>query len=204
MAGRFLYLIRHGEATDAGVLSQNGEQQARLAGERLRDVPLTAIHHSPQARARRTAEILSGYLPGIPVRESELIDDVLPSDPDLCQLPAAYASFVSSYPPEERADGAKIARAALGEFAGPPGGAADADAHELLVTHNFVIGWFVRDALGAEDWRWLGLNQQNAALTVIIYRPELPPALVSFNDASHLTRPLRWTGFPAALRPATC
>jgi serine/threonine-protein phosphatase PGAM5 len=202
MASRFLYLLRHGEATEEGGLSQNGEHQARLAGERLRDIPMSAVHHSPQPRAARTAQIVGGYLPGVRVLESELIDDYIPSDPDLGQLPAAYASFVSTYPAEDRAAGAELARGALDRFAGP--GPADSDSHELLVTHNFVIGWFVRDALGAEDWRWLGLNQQNAALSIIMYRHGMPPALVSFNDAAHLTRPLRWTGFPAALRPATC
>jgi hypothetical protein len=30
---------------------------------------------------------------------------------------------------------------------GPPGPAGGAE-HELLITHNFVIGWFVREALG--------------------------------------------------------
>jgi serine/threonine-protein phosphatase PGAM5 len=199
MASRFLYLMRHGEATQDGVLSQRGEHQARLTGERLRDVPLSAIRHSPQARAVRTAEIVAGYLPGVPVLESGLIDDYIPSDPDPGQLPAAYASFIATYTPEERAAGAELARAAIGRLAGP--GRADADTYELLVTHNFLIGWFVRDALGADDWRWLGLNQQNAALTTIMYRHGLPPALVSFNDAAHLTTPLRWTGFPAALRP---
>jgi serine/threonine-protein phosphatase PGAM5 len=202
MASRFLYLMRHGEATEDGVLSTNGEQQARLTGERLREVPLAAIHHSPQLRAVRTAEIVAGYLPGVPVQQSGLLDDYLPSDPDLSQLPAPYASFVTGYTAAERAEGAGLARSALDRFAGP--GPDGRDSHELLVTHNFLVGWFVRDALNAEDWRWLGLNQQNAALTVIMYRPQMPPSLVSFNDAAHLTRPLRWTGFPAALRPATC
>jgi serine/threonine-protein phosphatase PGAM5 len=201
MASRFLYLMRHGEATEDGQLSPNGEHQARLTGERLRDIPLSGIQHSPQSRAVRTAEIISGYVPGVPVAESQLIDDYIPSDPDLSELPAPFAGFVSAYSPEERARGAELARCATDRFAGP--GPLDYDTHELLITHNFLIGWFVRDALGAADWRWLGLNQQNAALTVIMYRAEMPPALISFNAASPLTRPLRWTGFPAALRPAT-
>jgi serine/threonine-protein phosphatase PGAM5 len=202
MASRFLYLVRHGEAGDDGLLTINGEQQARLTGERLRDVPLSAICHSPQPRAARTAEIVAGYL-GIPATVSDLLDDYIPSDPDIAELPPAYASFVSAYSREERVAGAQLSRAAVEKFGGPPDPYADADSHELLVTHNFLIGWFVRDALGASDWRWLGLNQQNAALTVIMYRPEMPAALVSFNDASHLTRPLRWTGFPPAIRPAS-
>jgi serine/threonine-protein phosphatase PGAM5 len=201
MASRFLYLLRHGEASRDGTLTVTGEQQAHLTGERLRGTPLAAIHHSPQPRAARTAEIIGGYLPGVPVLESVLIDDYIPSDPDPAELPAPYATLVGTYSPPERSAGAALALDALERFAAP--GPPDADSHELLVTHNFVIGWFVRDALGAANWRWLGLNQQNAALTAIMYRHDVPPALVSFNDAAHLTRPLRWTGFPAALRPAT-
>lgn len=201
MASRFLYLMRHGAATEEGILSRTGEHQARLTGERLRDAPLAAIYHSPQQRAARTAEIIAGYLHTVPASMSELLDDYLPSDPDLGQLPADYASFLSAYEPGARAAGARLAQQALEQFARP--GTADTDTHELLITHNFLIGWFVRDALGAAEWRWLGLNLQNAALTVLMYRPEMPPSLLSFNDAAHLTRPLRWTGFPAALRPAT-
>ncbi|HSR86587.1 MAG TPA: histidine phosphatase family protein [Streptosporangiaceae bacterium] len=202
MASRFLYLLRHGEAAQDGSLTVSGEQQAHLTGERLRGVPLAAIHHSPQARAVRTAQIIGGYLPGVLVLESVLIDDYIPSDPDPAELPGPHARLVETYSRPERSVGAGLALEALERFAvaGPP----DADSHELLITHNFVIGWFVRDALGAADWRWLGLNQQNAALTVIMYSHGMPPALVSFNDAAHLTGPLRWTGFPAALRPATC
>ena len=58
-------------------------------------------------------------------------------------------------------------------------------------------------ALAAPSWRWLGLNQMNCALSVIAYRAGLPPSLISFNDAGHLTPELRWNGFPAAVRPAS-
>jgi hypothetical protein len=51
------------------------------------------------------------------------------------------------------------------------------------VTHNFLIGWLVSQAMGAPPWRWLGLNQMNCALTVIAYQPGLPAGLISFNDA---------------------
>ena len=49
--------------------------------------------------------------------------------------------------------------------------------------------------------RWLGLSSANAALTVIEYRPSVPPSIVIFNDMSHLRRDLQWTGFPETLRP---
>ncbi len=75
--------------------------------------------------------------------------------------------------------------------------------YELVVTHNFLIGWLVSQAMGAPPWRWLGLNQMNCAVTVIAYLPGLPAGLISFNDAGHLPPRLRWTGFPAAVRPAS-
>ena len=202
MTGRFLYLMRHGEAGEDGELTGTGEEQARLAGERLGAVPLTGIFHSPQSRAVRTAQIVARCVPGVSPAASELLDDYIPSDPDLAGLPASYGRLVNAYSPAERLAGARLARSALARFGGPGAAAGSGtDEHELLVTHNFLIGWFVRDALGAPDWRWLGLNQQNCALTVLLYRAGMPPALVSFNDVGHRTESLRWTGFPAGLRP---
>ena len=76
------------------------------------------------------------------------------------------------------------------------------DRYELLVTHNFLIGWLVSQAVNGPPWRWLGLNQMNCAVTIIAYQPVLPPSLILFNDAGHLPHALRWTGFPPSLRPA--
>jgi probable phosphoglycerate mutase len=58
----------------------------------------------------------------------------------------------------------------------------------------------VRHALDSPDWRWLGLNQANAALTVIRCTTDRPPMLAGMNDMTHLPPDLRWTGFPDALR----
>ena len=196
----FLYLVRHGEAAPHdGPLSPAGERQARLTGERLRDVPLSAIQHGPLPRAAQTASLIAAYFPGVPVAASDLAGDYLPSDPGPDGLPPSYASFVAGFSAAERAEGPRLAAAAIGRFtrAGP----GDGDDHELVVTHNFLIGWLVSQALAAPSWRWLGLNQMNCALTVIACRPGLPPSLISFNDAGHLPPELRWTGFPAAVRP---
>ena len=74
------------------------------------------------------------------------------------------------------------------------------DRRDLVITHNFLIAWLVREALEAPDWRWLGQNAANAALTVIRYAPERPPTLLVWNDTRHLPDELRWTGFPEELR----
>jgi serine/threonine-protein phosphatase PGAM5 len=196
---RFLYVIRHGAASPHdGPLSDVGQEQARLTGQRLREVPLTAIWHGPLPRAAQTAAIIAEDFPHLPVAASELAGDYIPSDPEPAELPPAYARFVGSYTPAERAQGAVLAAAAIERFTEAGG---DDDIHELLVTHNFLIGCLVSHALDAPSWRWLGLNQMNCALTVLAYETSMPPRLISFNDAGHLPPALRWTGFPPAARP---
>ena len=195
MATRHIYLARHGEAGRDGMLSAAGREQADLLGRRLRAAGLTTVFCSPVPRAAQTAELVTAHLPGVTSQPLELAGDYPPPAGD-ADLPPGYAKLISSFSPAELAAGASLAAAAVERFARP----AEADARELIVTHNFLIGWFIRDALGAPDWRWLGLNQCNAALTVIRYASGYPPALVSFNDMDHLPAGLRWTGFPAELR----
>jgi probable phosphoglycerate mutase len=202
MASRFLYLVRHGEAAEGGGLSDAGEEQARRTGERLKNLRVDRIHHSPLPRAAQTARLIAGWLPGVPVAESAVVGDYIPADLDSAVLPPSHARLVNGYTIAQRNEGAALARAAIEQFAGPAGEGPAGDVHDLIVTHNFLIGWFIAHALHAPDWRWIGLNQQNCALTVILYQRGLPPALVSFNDAAHLPDQLRWTGFPAQLRPA--
>lgn len=205
-AFRHLYITRHGEASRAGVLTANGERQAVLLGERLRGVPLAAVHHGPLPRARRTAELIIGALGDRftgTVHESAEAGDYVPYVPRPGELPAdsveTLTRFVSLTSAEERERGPALARAALRGFTGPVDG--DQPRHELLVTHNFLIGWLVRAALDAPDWRWLGVNHCNAALTVIRYAPGIPASVMIFNDMAHLPSDLRWTGFPPELRP---
>jgi broad specificity phosphatase PhoE len=196
---RFLYLVRHGDASPHdGPLSALGREQSRLLGERLRTVPLTGIEHGPLPRAAQTAALIAAVSPGVPVSVSELAGDYVPPVGD-AELPAPYTGFLGQFSPAERARGRELAHAAIERYAqpGPPGD----DQHELVVTHNFLIGWLVSQALGAPAWRWLGLNQMNAALSVIAYSPAPPSRLVIFNDAAHLPLRLRWTGFPPAATP---
>jgi probable phosphoglycerate mutase len=45
----------------------------------------------------------------------------------------------------------------------------------------------VSRALAAPEWRWLGMNQMNCALTGDRYQPAMPAGLISFSAAGHLT-----------------
>ena len=196
MASTLLYLVRHGARQhppaggdpDPG-LSPLGKQQARLLGPRLADVPFDVLLHSPLRRATQTAQILSGYLPGVPVRPSGLLRDRTagPAGDQDGTLPEQYRAFLDKVPPDERDPGAQHLNAAVDQLMTT----GSSDRCELLVTHNYVIGWFVRHALDAPWWRFIGLYQVNCSLTIIEASAGAPPVLVSFNDVGHLPVPLR-------------
>jgi probable phosphoglycerate mutase len=193
---RTLYLARHGEAS--GSLTDAGRSQALLLGERLASVPLTGVFHSPVKRAAETAALVCSALQDIPVSVSPLVGDYLPYAPSAAELAPEFASValahVADYSTQQHETGPGLANRALAEFTAP------VPRSDLIITHSQIVCWFVRAALGAPAARWLGINAANAALTIIQYRPGWPPALVTFNDQSHLPPALRWTGFPPERR----
>jgi probable phosphoglycerate mutase len=195
-ATRYLYLARHGQALpDESGLTETGRRQAVLLGERLREVPISVVHHGPLARASQTASLIAGQLDGVPLRRSEVAGDYVPYMPDKDELPEDTAGYLLRFldwvTEEDREEGAALAAQALERFTGPAEGPAGEERHELVVTHNFLVGWLVRAALDAPKWRWLGLNHGNAALTVIRYTPGRLPALLSWNDSGHIPAGLR-------------
>ncbi|NDL56556.1 histidine phosphatase family protein [Phytoactinopolyspora mesophila] len=199
MATRYLYVARHGDADALGNLTNTGREQTRLLGKRLTHLPIAAVWHSPLPRAADSARELDLFLGGsAPVAEAPELIDHVPYVPTPEETPPSWAPFFDGYGPEEAAAGHKIAQSLTTRFALAPEG--DEDLHEVLITHAYPIAWLIRDALDAPPVRWLGLSSANAALTVIEYRPSVPPSISMFNDMSHLRHELRWTGFPKTLR----
>jgi probable phosphoglycerate mutase len=198
MGTRHLYLARHGMADTIGELTNIGRRQASLLGERLATIPVDAVWHSPLPRAVATAQALARHLPRVAVVEAAELIDHVPYVPSPTETPPAWAAFFDGYD-DEAASGHRLAQALVTRFTTV--NSEGVDTHEVLVTHAFQIAWLVRHALDAPPPRWLGLNSANTALTVIECRVGLPPALVMFNDMSHLPPDLRWTGFPDAIRP---
>jgi broad specificity phosphatase PhoE len=193
---RYLYLVRHGEQQDAehglpdGPLSARGVRQARAIAERLGGVPFSSAWTSPLQRARETARIMTERMPAIEPEPSTLLMDCIPSGPGP-DMPHAFSAFFGGVSEEEIEAGEAQMADALAEWMTP----SRDDRHDLLITHNFVIGSFVRAAFGAEPWRWLGVNQANCGLTIIRVRTLKPPVLVTHNDLGHLPPELR-TGLP--------
>lgn len=195
MATRHLYVVRHGAADPFGELTEVGQRQSELVGERLAALPIGAVWHSPLSRAVRSAQIVGEHLPGVAAREAAELVDHVPYVPK--EMPSAWAGVFDGCDTEEAAAGARLADALIGRFARP----AEAETHEVLVTHAYPVAWLVRHALDAPPARWLGLSCGNAALTVIEYRDGLAPTLLLYNDMGHLPPELRWTGFEPGARP---
>ncbi|MFE7456904.1 histidine phosphatase family protein [Streptomyces sp. NPDC057554] len=169
-------------------------------------MPVDTVWHLLLPRAAASARTTAEHLLGVRVTEApELIDHVryiphITCVPDADEMPPSWAGFFDGYDETEAASGRRTADALVARFTRPPEPTAP-DTHELLVTHAYPIAWLVRDALGAPSVRWLGLDSASTGLTVIEYRTGLPPVLVMFNDLSHLSADLRWTGFRGAPRP---
>ncbi|MFC4591536.1 histidine phosphatase family protein [Sphaerisporangium corydalis] len=200
MSTRHLYLARHGAADAFGRLTDIGHRQAGLLGERLAGLPVETVWHSPLPRAAASARELARHLPDVPVAEAAELVDHVPYVPAAAETPPSWTGFFDGFDDAEAASGHRLAEALVARFA-TAGPATRPVTHEVLVTHAYQIAWLVRHALDAPPSRWLGLNSANTALTVIEYRDALPPAIVMFNDMSHLPPGLRWTGFPGGTRP---
>lgn len=192
----YLYLVRHGEQRDAeyglpdGPLSERGKRQAWAIAERLGGVPFTGAWHSPLTRASETARIMTERMPALESAPSALLMDCIPSGPTP-DMPQAFLPFFGGVTTQEVEAGEAQMTDAVAEWLTP----AREDRHDLLITHNFVIAWFVRETFGAAAWRWLGVNQANCGLTIIRVRSSKPPVLITHNDLGHLPVELR-TGIP--------
>jgi probable phosphoglycerate mutase len=195
MATRHLYLVRHGAADPFGRLTDVGQRQSELIGQRLAGQPVDVVWHSPLPRAVRSARVIGTSLPDVAVREAPELIDHIPHIPD--PLPPAWAAFFDGYGSDEAAEAKRRGDALTERFARP----AEIETHEVLVTHAYPVAWLLRHALDTPPERWLGLDCGNAALTVIEYRDGMAPTVLLYNDMGHLPAELRWTGFGAGVRP---
>ncbi|WP_439594049.1 histidine phosphatase family protein [Microbacterium sp.] len=192
----YIYLVRHGEHQDAeygltdGPLSPRGRRQASLLADRLSGVAFDAVWHSPLMRAAQTAEAVAERMPSASPQPSALLFDCVPTGMT-DETPAVFEPFFGSVTGAEVEAGRAQMADAVSEFLVRKSG----EVHDLIITHNFVIGWFVREVLQAPDWRWMTLNQAHCGLTVLAQKQGRPWTLVSHNDLAHLPVELR-TGLP--------
>lgn len=192
----YIYLVRHGEHQDAeyglsdGPLSPRGRRQASLLADRLSGIAFDGVWHSPLMRAAQTASAVAERMPSASPEPSALLFDCVPTGMT-DETPAVFEPFFGSFTEAEVDAGRAQMSDAVSEFLVRKSG----EVHELIITHNFVIGWFVREVLQAPEWRWMTLNQAHCGLTVLSQKQGRPWTLVSHNDLAHLPVELR-TGLP--------
>lgn len=191
-----IILVRHGEHLDAehgvidGPLSPRGVLQAQALAERISGLEISHIYHSPLERAWETVRVLQERMPSVSAEPSALLMDCVPSG-KTADTPTVFDPFFGSVTEAEIEAGKAQMDDALAEFLAP----GRQDETDLLVTHNNVISWFVREVLGSPDWKWVALNQAHCGITILQQRPGRPWAMVSHNDMGHLPVELR-SGLP--------
>jgi serine/threonine-protein phosphatase PGAM5 len=191
-----LILVRHGEQLDAehgvedGPLSPRGVRQAQALADRISGLDIANVWHSPLERAWDTVRVLSERMPSITAAPSALLMDCVPTGLT-DEMPTNFRAFFKSVTEADIEAGSAQMADAVAEFMS----AGVSKQTDLLVTHNAVIAWFVREALAAPDWKWVTLNQANCGLTVLQHRSGRPWNLVAHNDLGHLPVELR-TGLP--------
>lgn len=186
MATTTLHLVRHGEAGDDEAadpsLTPLGRRQANLAGVALQSTGANAVLHSSRRRGVETAQLIASSLSGIPTEPSDLLEDRTPIPDDWSDVPSHYHDFLRRVPPDEADQGAKLLTRTFEEL----GRIDTIDRTIIAVTHNFVIGWIVREVLDAPWWRWIGLNQANGAISSVRWSVDREPRLLCFNEREHL------------------
>ncbi|ANG85404.1 histidine phosphatase family protein [Microbacterium aurantiacum] len=192
----YIYLVRHGEHQDAehglidGPLSPRGRRQASLLADRLSGVPFDAVWHSPLMRASQTADAVAERMPSVSPQPSALLFDCIPTGMTP-ETPTVFEPFFGSITEAE----VEAGRAQMDDAVSAFLVRRTEDVHELLITHNFVIAWFVREVLQAPEWRWMTLNQAHCGLTVLAQKQGRPWTVLSHNDPAPLPVEMR-TGLP--------
>ncbi|MCZ7422496.1 MULTISPECIES: histidine phosphatase family protein [unclassified Micromonospora] len=194
-----LLLLRHGRTTanaDGGLagrqpveLDETGRAQATAVGERLRQVPLTAVVTSPLIRCRQTLELA---LPeASPVVDDGLIEcgygswegqplKKLAKEP-LWPMVQQHPSAVVFPEGEAMAQMATRAVAAVRVWDARLTAEHGPEAVWLACSHGDVIKAIVADALGVHLDLFQRIVVDPASVTAIRYTP-LRPFLVRLND----------------------
>ena len=190
---RTIILIRHGEYehdedcdedVDCGLVVL-GRQQARLAGDRLKAMPIafTSIQASAMTRARQTGEIIAERFPGLEL--------VLHRDIRECTPSTWRKDIMADLEPGEAAECEANLEAAWQRIFVP---ASDANEYDIVVCHGNVIRWFATRVLEVDPLAWLGMSIADCSLTVVQVRMDGSKKLIAFADSGHI--PYSMTTYP--------
>jgi len=187
MATRTIYLVRHGlhESESSrndklgGSLTPVGVEQAKLTAQRLRSLPISAVHCSTMRRAAETAGIIAQAFPDIPLHRSRGLWECYPCVPPI----PVYIEFFAQVPAEEIAQGREQAEKAFDRYFKRARGK---DKHEILVSHGNLIRYFVCRVLQNHPEAWGSMDMGNCGISKVLIKSDGWMILVSHNDVGHL------------------
>ncbi len=205
-----LLLVRHGETEWNRVgrfqgikdipLNDKGREQGRLAGEFLKDVPLTFAVSSPMLRPKETAEIILQHHPGIALEtypalveighglwEGKLETEIEAEFPGLLQAWKNSPETVQMPEGENLTQVWTRAIACWQDLVKTKSTAAEPQVG-LVVAHDAINKVIICALLGLSPANFWNIKQGNGAVTVIDYPEgsESKPVLQAMNLTSHL------------------
>ena len=206
-----LYLVRHGATKLAaedrfsgaeGVdLSDEGKEQVRLLGQRLKHEEISAIYASPYSRAMETATLVAGHC-GLPIQQRDGLREIshgrwegLTRQEVEDQFGAEYSSWAEdpfTFAPVGGESGVAVLARALPVVREIV--TAHAEEHVLVVSHKATIRIVLSSLLGFDPRGYRDrLDQAPACLNVLEFRDPVRACLMLFNDTSHYARRPRET-----------
>lgn len=192
---RRVLLIRHGHydrVDDLGDevwgLSPLGRRQAARTGRRLaRLIPhlpgeLEGLYTSPWPRAQQTA-VIGAHEMGIDrVRVKPYLHETIPLVPPAADgISSSHPSLPITTDADRREVSDQVRRVVARFFRG-----GSKPCTYLLFTHGNLIRYLLAETLGLPYEMWMRVAICHASITEIRVFPGNVPALISFNETSHL------------------
>jgi len=196
---RHVIFIRHGqydethEEDDKRVLTALGRIQAELTGRRLAIMRkgfgetfgacnITAICSSDMTRAKETATIIAKFLPGVPLKDPDImLNEVLPA-PIIPVRPEIDAT-------QEIDEHSDTVEAAFHKYiyrADNNTGEKNEHEFDVIVCHGNLIRYMTCRALQIPPEAWLRMSIFNCSLTYIMIKPNGYCTCRMLGDIGHL------------------
>jgi len=186
---RNIILIRHsqynleGNKDEERYITELGREQAKHTGQRLKTLGLkyNLLVKSTMTRARQTAEIISTYLPEVPVKECQLLREGAPTPPEPAD--PTWSPYV--WPHHFYVDNPRI-EAAFRKHIHRAKPTEESDTYEIYVCHANVIRCIVCRSLQLPPEAWRRITINNASITWLIVRPDGRVILRQLGESGHI------------------
>lgn len=192
MATRYLYLVRHGnynayEQVDddlGGSLTPLGYKQSEYTGDYLQNLPIDTLYTSTLRRAAQTTEVLSKYMPAVPVVPRRDLWEAMPVVP--FRLEGSFHQKYPSMNPARLAEQNAYAEQAFSSLFTFVDEDSDAEVHDVLVCHGNLIRYMVCRTLGVDPRAWANMLIYQASISRVRIDDEEGIMLLSFNESMHM------------------